>query len=176
MSSVVRPADVDDAAGGVDVSQLHAEHWLRLVRTAALLLEDRAAGEDVVQDAFVTLHRRVATLRDAGAAAAYLQAAVVNGCRSVIRRRQVARRHAPRLHAADPAGADEPVLVAEEHRAVLVALRELPARRRETLVLRYWSGLDDAQIAAAMGVSEGTVRSAVSRGIAELKTVLEGAR
>ena len=67
-------------------------------------------------------------------------------------------------------------MVGEEYRAVIAALRGLPARRRETLILRYWSDLSDTEIAAAMGVSVGTVRSAASRGIAEIKHGLEGGR
>ena len=63
----------------------------------------------------------------------------------------------------------------EEQREVIAALGALPARRREAIVLRYWLGLSEAEIAAAMGISAGTVKSQVSRGLAALgRTLGEG--
>jgi RNA polymerase sigma factor (sigma-70 family) len=98
---------------------------------------------------------------------------VVNLSRSVLRRRQVARKH---LRAAEPeatAPADHDVLVRDEHRAALAAVRALPRHQREVLILRYWSGLSEREIAQALGISAGSVKSAASRGIATLQRVLE---
>jgi RNA polymerase sigma-70 factor (sigma-E family) len=137
-----------------------------------LLVDDLASAEDVVQDAFVALHRRSGSLREPDAALAYLRASVVNLSRSVLRRRQVARKH---LRVAEPeatAPADSDVLLRDEHRAALAAVKRLPRHQREVLVLRYWSGLSEREIAAALGISPGSVKSAASRGLAALQRVL----
>ena len=158
----------------VDVPALYDVHWRSLVRLAVLLVDDVASAEDVVQDAFVALHRRSEGLRDPDAAAAYLRASVVNLSRSVIRRRQVARKH---LKVAEPEatpGADEHVILREEHRQTLAAVRQLPPRQREVLILRYWSGLSEREIAQTLGISQGSVKSAASRGIATLQGRLGG--
>jgi RNA polymerase sigma factor (sigma-70 family) len=100
---------------------------------------------------------------------------VVNGARSVLRRRQVARRH---LRVAEPdegPAADLALLLDEEHRQVVEALRTLPRRQREVLVLRYWSELSESEIAATLGIARGTVKSSASRGLSALEKRL-GAR
>ena len=161
-------------AGQIDIHALYRAHWRYLVRLAALLVDDLASAEDVVQDAFVALHRRSAALRDPDAALAYLRASVVNLSRSVLRRRQVARKH---LRAAEPeetAPADHDVLVRDEHRAALAAVRALPRYQREVLILRYWSGLSEREIAQTLGIAPGSVKSAASRGMATLHRVLGG--
>ena len=161
-------------APGVDLHSLYRAHWRYLVRLAVLLVDDVPSAEDVVQDAFVALHRRSGALRDPDAALAYLRASVVNLSRSVLRRRQVARKH---LKVAEPqtvAPADDDVLVRDEHRATLAAVRALPRHQREVLILRYWSGLSEREIAQALGISNGAVKSAASRGIATLHRVLGG--
>ncbi len=162
-------------AATVDIHGLYRAHWRYLVRLAVLLVDDTPSAEDVVQDAFIALHRRSGSLRDPDAALAYLRASVVNLSRSVLRRRQVARKH---LKVAEPqtvAPADDSVLVRDEHRATLVAVRALPRHQREVLVLRYWSGLSEREIAQTLGISNGAVKSAASRGIATLHRVLGGA-
>jgi RNA polymerase sigma-70 factor (sigma-E family) len=161
-------------AGPVDLHALYNAHWRYLVRLAALLVDDLASAEDVVQDAFVALHKRSGSLRDPEAALAYLRASVVNLARSVLRRRQVARKH---LKVAEPeatVGADHDVLLRDEHRAALAAVRKLPRHQREVLILRYWSGLSEREIAQALGISAGSVKSAASRGLATLHKVLGG--
>jgi RNA polymerase sigma-70 factor (sigma-E family) len=158
----------------VDIHALYTEHWRYLVRLAVLLVDDRASAEDVVQDAFVALHKRQGTLRDPDAALGYLRASVVNLSRSVLRRRQVARRH---LKVAEPeagAPADHDVLLRDEHRAALAAVRALPRYQREVLILRYWSGLSEREIAQTLGIAPGSVKSAASRGLATLQRVLGG--
>lgn len=146
-------------------------HYPALVRLAALL--GAADAEDLTAEAFARLHARRLLLRDPDRAAAYLRSTVVNLCRSAHRRASVARRRQP---PADPpaASAEQLAMLGEDHREVLTALDGLPARQREALVLRYWAALDDAAIAAAMGVSAGTVRAHVSKGLAALRNVLEG--
>jgi RNA polymerase sigma-70 factor (sigma-E family) len=168
--------EIEEVAVGstVDLPTLYDAHWRYLVRLAVLLVDDVASAEDVVQDAFVALHRRSGALRDPDAALAYLRASVLNLSRSVLRRRQVARRH---LKVAEPeatAAADHDVLVRDEHRAALAAVRALPRHQREVLILRYWSGLSEREIAQTLGISPGSVKSAASRGMATLARVLGG--
>jgi len=160
----------------IDLHALYQAHWRYLVRLAVLLVDDTASAEDVVQDAFVALHKRAGNLRDPDAALAYLRTSVVNLARSVLRRRQVARKH---LRAAEPeatAPADSEVLLRDEHRAALAAVHALPRHQREVLVLRYWSGLSEREIAETLGISQGSVKSAASRGIAALHRTLGGDR
>jgi RNA polymerase sigma-70 factor (sigma-E family) len=159
----------------VDIHALYTAHWRYLVRLAALLVDDIASAEDVVQDAFLALHRRADGLRDPDAALGYLRASVVNLSRSVLRRRQVARKHLKVSEPEATAAADHDVLVRDEHRAALTAVRALPRHQREVLILRYCSGLSEREIAQALGISQGSVKSAASRGMATLHRVLGGA-
>lgn len=162
-----------DAA--VDVSALYAAHRLPLVRMAILLVDDQASAEDVVQDAFIGLHRNQDKIRDPQAAVGYLRTSVVNHARSVLRRRGTARKHLRSTEAEATGGADGDVLLAEEHREVLAAVRTLPPRQQEVLVLRYWSNLSEAEIAEALGISRGAVKSQASRAIDKLEQLLGGA-
>ena len=141
------------------VSILYAVHRLALVRLAVLLVDDQASAEDVVQDAFVGLHRHRAQLRDPEAAVGYLRTAVVNGARSTLRRRGTQRRFLQRRTAPEyPEETDSAVLLAEEHRTVL----------------RYWSNLTEAEIAQTLGISRGAVKSQASRAIDKLETIMKG--
>jgi RNA polymerase sigma-70 factor (sigma-E family) len=159
--------DADEA-----VTTLYAAHYRSLVRLSALLLRDTGAAEEVVQDAFVAMHGSWRRLRDPDKALAYLRQAVVNRSRSALRRRRTAEKHAP-APLPDAASAEHLALGALEHQAVVAALRRLPARQREALVLRYYADLSEAQIADAMGISRGAVKSHASRGMASLRTLLE---
>ncbi len=167
------PAGDDPRGWDADtaVAHLYAGHWRRLVGLAVLLLGESATAEEVVQDAFVALHRRWRRLDDPGAAAAYLRQAVVNGARDVLRHRQVADRHRP-LPDPEPEGPEERALRAAEHRRVLAALDALPARQREVLVLRYHADLSEQDIAEALGVSRGAVKTHAHRGLAALRAAV----
>lgn len=170
--------DITDARlpsrAGSEVTALYAEHALGLVRLAVLLVGDRASAEDVVQDAFLGLYRRWDRLPDTSAPLAYVRVSVVNGCRTALRRRSRARRVGNFTE--PPAESAEAVaLLSEEQRAVAGALRRLPERQREALVLRYYLDLSEAEIAAAMRISRGTVKSATSRALATVgRTLREG--
>ena len=155
----------------VGLSELYAAHRLALVRLAVLLVDDLASAEDVVQDAFAALARRRGGLRDPSAAVGYLRVSVVNGARSMLRKRRTVRGYKP-PRVIEAAGPEDRLVVAEEHREVLAAVKLLPDRQREVLVLRYWSGLSEAEIAAALGVSAGTVKSTASRALDALERTL----
>jgi len=154
-----------------DVAGLFRERHAELVRLAALVVGDRPTAEDVVQDVFARLCARN-LLPDPDHALAYVRAAVLNGCRSVLRRRALVRRigGARELDRSDavPDSAEDEVILAEDRKLVLAALASLPVRRREVLVLRYWLGLSEAEIASVMAISRGTVKSNAARGLAAM--------
>jgi RNA polymerase sigma-70 factor (sigma-E family) len=166
--SVAVEAEWDDA-----LIDLYRAQRLPLLRLAVLLTDDRGTAEDVVQDAFLALHRRWHAV-DPAAAAGYLRTSVVNGVRTLYRRRSVARRHLHAVGQEDEPPADLALLLTEEQREVVGALRTLPRRQREVLVLRYWSELSEAEIADALGIARGTVKSSASRGLAALQKHLAG--
>ncbi|WP_222851136.1 SigE family RNA polymerase sigma factor [Phytoactinopolyspora mesophila] len=154
------------------ITDLYTAHYARLVRLAALLLRDESMAEEIVQDAFVALHRRWRKLHDPSKAVAYLRTSVVHGTRSVQRRRQVAERNQPGPQP-DAQSAEQSAMAGAAGEAVVEALRALPPRQREALVLRYYGGLSESEIAAAMKISNGAVKSHASRGIAALRPLLE---
>jgi RNA polymerase sigma-70 factor (sigma-E family) len=137
------------------------------------MLGDRAAAEDVVQEAFCSLYRRWRYLSDHEKALAYVRSAVLNSCRSQLRARVRAERRGRPIAVSHAASAEDDALLADEHRQVLTALRALPDRQREALVLRFYLGLAEADIAKAMGISTGTVKSTTSRALAALGRLLK---
>jgi RNA polymerase sigma-70 factor (sigma-E family) len=138
-----------------------------LVRTAVLLTGDRTTAEDIVQDAFLGLHRALPRLRDDGRIAGYLRVSVVNGCRSALRARR--RASLVRVDHDPPArSAESAVMADEDRRAVVAALNRLPLRTREVIVLRYFLDLPQEEIAVALGISRGTVSSTISRALDRL--------
>ncbi len=160
-----------DADGAVE--QLYAAHWRPLVRLSVLLVRDQGMAEEVVQDAFVAVHGKWGSLRDPDRALAYLRRAVVNGSRSRLRHLKVVRVHAERQPPpAAVRGADEAALETERRAAVLDALEALPRRQREVIALRYYVDLSEAEIADALGISRGAVKSHASRGAATLRGLL----
>lgn len=155
------------------VTWLFGAHYRPLVRLSSLLLHDLGAAEEITQDAFVALHARWRHLRDPDKAVAYLRQSVVNRSRSALRHRGVVdrflRRQAPPSTAPS---AESGALAAVEHAGVLAAVRALPARQREALVLRYYGELSEAEVAEAMGVTAGAVKSHTARALASLRRVL----
>jgi RNA polymerase sigma-70 factor (sigma-E family) len=170
LEQLVRRPSVDEL-----VTVLHREHYRDLVRLAGLLLHDRGASEEVVQDAFVRLHTGWFRLRDPERAAAWLRKAVLNGARSRLRHAGVERRHEPRAPGASPS-AEEAAMTEAVHARVLAVLEQLPARQREAVVLRYYLDLSEAQMAAAMGITSGSVKTHLHRGLAALHDLLEEER
>ncbi len=156
------------------VTEIYGTHYRSLVRLAMLLVRDVATAEEVVQDSFVAMHGAWRRLRDNEKALSYLRQSVVNRSRSVLRHRVVVDRNAPKPPP-DMPSAEHGALALLERSAVIEALRGLPGRQREALVLRYYLDLPEAQIASTMGISKGTVRSHVARAIASLRAVLEQA-
>lgn len=160
----------------IDFTGLYTAHRLPLVRIVVLLVDDIGTAEDVVQDAFAALHQNRYRLRDPDAALGYLRTTAVNNARSVLRKRQTARRHLrlARQEFAEPA--DSELLLTAAHQQVLAAVRRLPPRQREVLALRYWANLSETEIAQALSISRGAVKSNASRGMDKLETILGDVR
>ena len=166
-----RPAVEPDPQEPRTLADLYRDHRMRMVRLAVLLVDDPSTAEDVVQEAFTGLHRHWAGLRDEAAAVAYLRTAVVNGSRSVLRRRRTARDYVP-PHQVNARSAESLAMLSAEHQAVVDALGTLPPRQREVLVLRYYGGLSESEIADATGISRGTVKSTASRAMDTVARVM----
>jgi RNA polymerase sigma-70 factor (sigma-E family) len=183
---VARPTDVTetlvaDAALGTAVVEwdadravtaIYSEHYRSLVRLAAFLVRDSATAEEVVQDSFVAMHSAWRRLRDTDKALSYLRQSVVNRSRSVLRHRMVVDKNTPKPPP-DMPSAEHGAILQLERSAVVSALRALPERQREALVLRYYGDLSEAQIASMMGISRGAVKSHTARAMAALRVVLE---
>ena len=159
---------LDDAENAV--IDLYRMHVLGLTRLAVVMLGDRPAAEDVVQDAFCGLYTHWRRLSDPAKALPYLRSSVLNGCRNHRRRRYRAGREPAAWENTE--SAESSVLLAEEHREVLDGLQRLPARQREALVLRFYLELAEPEIAQTMGISRGTVKSTTSRALATLGRIL----
>jgi len=167
----------DDAAGpqpGRDelVAVLYHRHHRELVRLAYGLLGDLGEAEEVVQDAFAALLSRWSSVRDIQTARGYLRTAVVNGVRGRWRRQRV-RNLSDRTLRRDPASKESDVV---EQAVVLGALAQLPMRKRECVLLRYYVDLSEIETAAVLGVSVGTVKSQTSKALTQLAALLEPER
>jgi RNA polymerase sigma-70 factor (sigma-E family) len=154
------------------VVELYSMHYSALVRLAAMLVRDTPTAEEVVQDAFIAMHDGWERLRDAEKALAYMRQAVVNRSRSVLRHRMVVEKNQQKP-SPDMPSAEHGALALLERSAVIAALRGLPERQREVIVLRYYADLSEAEIASAMKISRGAVKSHTSRGMAALRAALE---
>jgi RNA polymerase sigma-70 factor (sigma-E family) len=154
------------------VTAIYSEHYRSLVRLAAFLVRDNATAEEVVQDSFVAMHGAWRRLRDTDKALSYLRQSVVNRSRSVLRHRIVVDKNTPKPPP-DMPSAEHGAIVQLERSAVVTALRGLPERQREALVLRYYGDMSEAQIASVMGISRGAVKSHTARAMGALRAVLE---
>lgn len=132
-----------------------------LIRTATLIVGSRAVAEELVQDAFVRVHARWSTVTHP---TAYARRAVINACRSHLRRRVLERRHRAALVEG---------VVELEARELLDALAGLPARQRAAVVLRFYGGLSERDTADALGCAPGTVGSLVHRALATLREAID---
>jgi RNA polymerase sigma-70 factor (sigma-E family) len=148
------------------VSELYEMHAVGLLRLAVVLTGDRQAAEDVLHDAFLGLYRRWHYLSRVDSALQYLRSSVLNGSRSVGRRRR--RLTGAPQEGVPEASAEAIAMVSQEQREVLVALRDLPPRQRQVLTLRFYLDLSTREIAQTMGINQGTVKSTTSRALAAL--------
>lgn len=158
-----------------ELLELYLSEYPSLLRLASLLVDDRAACEDIVQDAFA---RTLVAWRRSGGRVngpAFVRSAVLNGARSGLRRRTTARKYEPMLVGPDSTGSAESGGVAD-HEAIVAELRKLPERQREAVVLRYFLDLSEADIAETLGISAGSVKTHLHRALASLARRLENDR
>ena len=172
-AGVVTGASEGRETAAAELPELFRRHHAELLRLAVLIVRDQPTAEDV----FTRLHARGHRAGDLDESLLYLRAAVLNGCRSVLRRQAIGSRLGslqswpyPRLMTRS---AEQEAIRAEDRDEVLRALAKLPARRREVLVLRYYLNLSEAEIAATLGISTGTVKSTAARGLAALARLLK---
>jgi RNA polymerase sigma-70 factor (sigma-E family) len=152
---------VRPAAAGIDLDGLFRAHATPLLRLAVVLTGDQRLAEDLVQEAFVRLHRS-GTHPAPGTEPAYLRRTVVNLSHGHHRRLRTARNHPPDPPRAAPA-AEVDAVRRDGHRQVVEAVRALPRRQRDCVVLHYFAELTDAQIADALGISAGSVKTHLHR-------------
>jgi RNA polymerase sigma-70 factor (sigma-E family) len=167
-SGTLGQLDREDATGAA-LSSLYRAHALSLTRLAHVMLGDRAAAEDVVHDAFIGLYRNWHKLSDPAKAPQYLRSSVLNRCRTTLRRDRRGASAEP-----EPAvgSAEASVLASEEQRRIMMAIRSLPHRQREVLLLRFYLQEPEAEIARLMGIRQSTVRSTAHRALAALGRIL----
>jgi RNA polymerase sigma-70 factor (sigma-E family) len=175
-SPVVGAAATGPVVGSAEaaVTALYEAHALGMIRLAHIMLGDRQGAEDVVQEAFCGLYRRWSHLADPGSAVHYVRSAVLNHCRSVLRRRVTSQ--APRVVTSHPESAhsaEAAVLTREERDEIMRAVRRLPPRQREALVLRFYLDLSAEETATTMGISPSSVRSATHRALESLGRMLQ---
>ena len=169
------PAATREVGADVDafVEVMFQEHGRGLVRMARLFVDDRNAAEDLVQEAFIRLARSAHRIEDERKAAAYLRSIVLNLARDHNRRGLVSLRHRLPLDDREASVEDE-VVLSEEHQQVVDALRTLPRRQRDCLILRYYDELAIDDIAGTLGISRTSVKTHLTRAMRALERELGG--
>ncbi|MBZ2408501.1 SigE family RNA polymerase sigma factor [Streptomyces sp. L06] len=153
------------------LTETYRAHYRSLLGLAALLLDDTASCEDVVQEAFIRVHSARKRVRDPEKTLAYLRQTVVNLSRSALRRRILGLKLLSKPMP-DMASAEEGAYDQLERDALIKAMRGLQRRQREVLVLRYFADMTEAQAAETLGISVGSVKAYGSRGIAALRVAM----
>ena len=168
------PARVDGQSHADDlVVRMFTQEGPSLVRLARLFTDDRNAAEDLVQEAFIRLHRSAKRIRDTDKAAPYLRSIVLNLARDHNRRGLMSLRHSAATMPDDESEVLEDQIVRTEDRSrVVAALRELSARQRDCLVLRFFYDLSGPEIAETLGISANSVKTHCRRGLAALEARL----
>jgi RNA polymerase sigma-70 factor (sigma-E family) len=167
----------DHAAADRLVARLFREEAASLVRLARLFTDDRNAAEDLVQEAFIRLHRSARRIQDQAKAAPYLRSIVLNLARDHNRRGLMSLRHRNAMHPdVSPSPMEDVVVDSVDHQRVIDALRDLAPRQRDCLVLRFFFGLTEREIAAELGISRNSVKTHCRRGLASMELRLGGAQ
>jgi RNA polymerase sigma-70 factor (sigma-E family) len=160
--------DITDDQLIVEMFQQHGSGLVRMVR---MFVDDRNAAEDLVQEAFIRLARSRHRIEDSSKAAAYLRSIVLNLARDHNRRGLVSlRHHLP----SDPlrASLEDTIELREDQRMVIDALRDLPHRQRDCLILRYYDELPVPGIGEVLGISANSVKTHLKRGLRSLEARL----
>jgi RNA polymerase sigma-70 factor (sigma-E family) len=155
------------------VSVLFREEGARLVRLARLFTDDRNAAEDLVQEAFIRLHRAAHRVNDPSKAAPYLRSIVINLARDHNRRGLMSLRHQEAIPAGVVPDAPEDVLVMDdERRRLLEQVRALSPRQRDCVLLRYYLELSESEISETLDISRNSVKTHCRRGMEMLRSRL----
>lgn len=157
------------------LTETYQAHYRSLLGLAALLLDDTASCEDVVQEAFIRVHSARSRVRDREKTLAYLRQTVVNLSRSALRRRILGLKLLSKPMP-DMASAEEGAYDLLERDDLIKSMRGLQRRQREVLVLRYFADMTEVQVAETLGISLGSVKAYGSRGIAALRVAMEAAQ
>jgi RNA polymerase sigma-70 factor (sigma-E family) len=163
------------AEADLAITAMYDTEYRSLVRMSAVLLGDVGSAEEIVQDSFIAVHAAWRGLRDIDKGVHYLRRTVMNRSRSLLRHRVVVDKHMPASEP-DMPSAEQAAIVRLQRAAVIAALRTLPTRQREALVLRFYLDLSEEQVAATMRISQGAVKSHTARGKAALRSLLEPER
>jgi RNA polymerase sigma-70 factor (sigma-E family) len=165
----------ETAEADLAITAMYDTEYRSLVRMSAVLLGDVGSAEEIVQDSFIATHAAWRGLRDVDKGTHYLRRTVMNRSRSLLRHRAVVEKHTP-VGEPDMPSAEQAAMARLQRTAVIAALRTLPARQREALVLRFLLDLSEEEAAAAMRISQGAVKSHTARGKAALRSLLERER
>jgi RNA polymerase sigma-70 factor (sigma-E family) len=160
----VRVSEADERGR---LAELYVRHAAEAIRLAYMLTGDRQLAEDLVQDAFVKLAGRLVHLRDPGAFDAYLRRTVVNLTNSYFRRKKLERAYLRRSAAEPPVTGIAPDTNRRDE--LWNGLQRLPIRQRTAIVMRIYEDQPEQRVADILDCRPGTVRSLVSRGLAELR-------
>jgi RNA polymerase sigma-70 factor (sigma-E family) len=163
------------AEADVAITAMYDTEYRSLVRMSAVLLGDVGSAEEIVQDSFIAVHAAWRGLRDIDKGTHYLRRTVMNRSRSLLRHRAVVEKHAP-VSEPDMPSAEQAAITRLERTAVIAALRTLPPRQREALALRFLLDLSEEEVAGAMQISQGAVKSHTARGKAAMRSILERER
>jgi len=163
------------AEADLAITAMYDTEYRSLVRMSAVLLGDVGSAEEIVQDSFIATRAAWRGLRDIDKGTHYLRRTVMNRSRSLLRHRAVVEKHMP-VGEPDMPSAEQAAITRLERTAVIAALRTLPARQREALVLRFLLDLSEEEVAVAMQISQGAVKSHTARAKAALRSRLESER
>jgi len=153
---------------------LFVQEGTALVRLARLFTDDRNAAEDLVQEAFIRLHRSADRIRDPSKAAPYLRSILLNLARDHNRRGLMSLRHFEALTpASSPEAPEDRVILDDEQAGIITALEDLPTRQRECLLLRFYFDLTEREIGTTLEISPNSVKTHCRRGMEALRRTLE---
>ncbi len=181
LMAIARARDVAKAVVGIDrdalVADLFDQEGAALVRMARLFTDDRNAAEDLVQEAFIRLHKSAHRIRSQEKAAPYLRSIVINLARDHNRRGLMSLRH----QEANPMGMapdapEDRLLLNEQQTLLLDEVRDLSPRQRDCLLLRFYLELSEREIADVLSISANSVKTHCRRGLASLRDTLGGER
>lgn len=175
LSTVDVETSIEGADGAAVLEAVFRREYPRLVALARLLVDHQAEAEEIVQEAFARALAGWDRLEQRDDPLPYVRRSVVNLARDGLRRRRTVRRSPSPVVGLAPS-ADVAAVLDENQRELATALRSLPSRQRECVVLRYLLDLSTAETAAALDITTGSVKTHLSRGLAALEAALEGTR